>query len=81
MFEYWKRFFLDYFPVLVAAFFFLVLLLAIELIFPDTVADYEVVSPADGVECIVVSRMFNTSVDCWSTDKTHEPTTKTGSTP
>ena len=31
----------------------------------DVVSDYEVINPVDGVECVVVSRMFNTSVDCW----------------
>lgn len=34
-------------------------------LFADSVSDYEVIQPKDGVECIVVSRMFNTSVDCW----------------
>ena len=33
----------------------------------NKVSDYELVKPVDDVECIVVSRMFNTSVDCWST--------------
>ncbi len=28
-------------------------------------SDYEVITPKEGVECVVVSRMFNTSVDCW----------------
>ena len=28
-------------------------------------SDYEVITPVEGVECVVVSRMFNTSVDCW----------------
>jgi len=27
--------------------------------------DYEVIEPELGVKCVVVSRMFNTSVDCW----------------
>lgn len=34
-------------------------------LFADTVSDYEVIKPKNGVECVVVSRMFNTSVDCW----------------
>ena len=34
-------------------------------LFAKTVSDYEVISPKEGIECIVVSRMFNTSVDCW----------------
>ena len=34
-------------------------------LFADSVSDYEVINPKDGVECVVVSRMFNTSVDCW----------------
>lgn len=34
-------------------------------LFADSVSDYEVIKPKDGVECVVVSRMFNTSVDCW----------------
>ena len=31
----------------------------------DSVSDYEIIKPTDGIECVVVSRMFNTSVDCW----------------
>lgn len=34
-------------------------------LFADSVSDYEVIAPKTGVECVVVSRMFNTSVDCW----------------
>lgn len=34
-------------------------------LFADSVSDYEVIKPKEGIECIVVSRMFNTSVDCW----------------
>jgi hypothetical protein len=30
----------------------------------DTFSDYEVIHPRPGIECVVVSRMFNTSVDC-----------------
>lgn len=33
--------------------------------FADKVSDYEVITPAENVECVVVSRMFNTSVACW----------------
>ena len=33
--------------------------------FADKISDYEVISPKHGIECVVVSRMFNTSVDCW----------------
>ena len=33
--------------------------------FADKISDYEVIEPEDGVQCIVVSRAFNTSVDCW----------------
>lgn len=33
--------------------------------FADTISTHEVIKPRDGVECVVVSRMFNTSVDCW----------------
>ena len=35
-------------------------------LFADNISSYEVISPKPGVECIVVSRMFNTSVDCWN---------------
>jgi len=35
-------------------------------LFAGSVSDYEVIAPKDGVECVVVSRMFNTSVDCWA---------------
>lgn len=34
-------------------------------VFAKTVSDYKVISPEEGVRCVVVSRMFNTSVDCW----------------
>ena len=34
-------------------------------LFADGVSDYKVIQPVNGVECVVVSRMFNTSVDCW----------------
>lgn len=34
-------------------------------LFADSVSDYELIKPKKGVECVVVSRMFNTSVDCW----------------
>lgn len=33
--------------------------------FARQVRDYEVIQPEIGVKCVVVSRMFNTSVDCW----------------
>lgn len=28
-------------------------------------SEHEVISPKQGVSCIVVSRVFNTSIDCW----------------
>lgn len=34
-------------------------------LFADSVSDYEIINPTKGIECVVVSRMFNTSVDCW----------------
>ncbi len=34
-------------------------------LFADSVSDYKLIKPKNGVECVVVSRMFNTSVDCW----------------
>lgn len=34
--------------------------------FAKSVSDHEIVIPEQGVKCIVVSRMFNTSVDCWN---------------
>lgn len=30
-----------------------------------SVKDFEIIRPEQGVKCVVVSRMFNTSVDCW----------------
>lgn len=33
-----------------------------------SVKDYEIIEPEKGVRCIVVSRMYNTSVDCWKTN-------------
>ncbi len=38
-------------------------------LFADSVSDYEVIAPKMNVECVVVSRMFNTSVDCWEVKK------------
>ena len=35
--------------------------------FAKLASSYEVIEPRDNVECVVVSRMFNTSVDCWRT--------------
>ncbi len=35
-------------------------------LFSKTIRDYEVIEPEPGVRCVVVSRMFNTSVDCWT---------------
>jgi hypothetical protein len=34
-------------------------------LFADSVSDHKIIKPKEGVECVVVSRMFNTSVDCW----------------
>ncbi len=36
--------------------------------FSDSVSDYEVIAPDTKIRCVVVSRMFNTSVDCWEID-------------
>ena len=36
--------------------------------FSNKISDYEVIKPEKGVACVVVSRMFNTSVDCWKED-------------
>ena len=30
------------------------------------VGDIEVIQPDTGVKCVVVSKSFNTSVDCWA---------------
>ena len=36
-------------------------------LFANATKDHEIIQPKQGVECVVVSRMFNTSVDCnWS---------------
>ena len=32
------------------------------------VATHEVIEPAPGIQCVVVARVFNTSVDCWRTN-------------
>ena len=34
-------------------------------LFADEIKDYEVIEPEEGVRCVVVSRIMNTSVDCW----------------
>lgn len=47
---------------------YLILMLAIWMagtFFANNVKDYEVINPKPNVECVVVSRMFNTSVSCW----------------
>ena len=36
--------------------------------FSDSISDHKVIAPDIGVRCVVVSRMFNTSVDCWKID-------------
>lgn len=36
--------------------------------FAASIKDIEVVEVEPGVKCAIVSRMFNTSVDCWSND-------------
>ncbi len=38
--------------------------------FADKISDYEVIKPKENIECVVVSRMFNTSVDCWKIKQT-----------
>lgn len=35
------------------------------ILFAEGVSDHKVVQPEPGIKCVVVSRMFNTSVDCW----------------
>lgn len=37
-------------------------------IFSDSVSSHEIISPEKNVKCVVVSRMFNTSVSCWKTE-------------
>jgi hypothetical protein len=37
--------------------------------FAKGLSDYEVITPKPGIECVVVSRMFNTSVDCWKVEQ------------
>ena len=37
-------------------------------LFSDLTKVSEVIEPEPGVHCVVVSRMLNTSVDCWRTD-------------
>ena len=44
----------------------MLLIWGVGVVFAKTVSDYEVINPKPGVECVVVSRMFNTSVDCWA---------------
>ena len=35
----------------------------------DRSSSYETIKPNDNIECVVVSRMFNTSVDCWRVEE------------
>ncbi len=41
-------------------------------VFAKSVSDYEVIQPESGVKCVVVFRMFNTSVDCWPAQPTED---------
>ena len=36
--------------------------------FANYIKNHEVIHPVDGVSCVVVSRVFHTSVDCWRDD-------------
>lgn len=38
-------------------------------LFADVVSDEKVIIPEPGVHCLVVSRMFNTSTDCWKVEE------------
>ncbi len=49
---------------------FTILLWLIGNFFAKTVSDHEIIRPSEGIKCVVVSRMFNTSVDCWKEIKT-----------
>jgi len=58
-------------PLEVLIYFFIVLVVSLGAMylgkkFSDSISEYEVINPKPGVECIVVSRSFNTSVDCWT---------------
>lgn len=35
-------------------------------LFADVISDTTIITPVPGIECVVVSRIFNTSVDCWT---------------
>lgn len=41
--------------------------------FSERIASHKVISPEPGVKCVVVSRAFNTSVDCWKISGSHSP--------
>lgn len=43
----------------------IILIVMIVIFLPSSTKDHEVISPEEGISCVVVSRMFNTSVDCW----------------
>lgn len=34
----------------------------------ENVSDHEIITPEPGVKCVVVSRVFNTSVACWKSE-------------
>lgn len=38
-------------------------------VFSKSVSDHEVITPKADIECVVVSRMFNISVDCWKANQ------------
>jgi len=56
----------DIFPGFVLYFVIIGFALAFSYAASQAMRDYEVIEPAPGIQCVVVSRMFNTSTDCWT---------------
>lgn len=46
-----------------------VMLLGLAKIVLPMAEEIRIVSPAPGIECAVVSRLANTSIDCWKEDR------------
>ena len=55
----------EYAVILIAFLVVLGVMLGIVRLFSGFAEEIKVVAPKEGVECVVVSRMFHTSVDCW----------------
>ncbi len=59
----------DFLPPIFIYFVLFIAVCGVVYLISDVVKKHEVINPAPGVQCVVVSRMYNTSVDCWKIEK------------